>query len=300
MVQAEDQEEPMDNTLRFWGVRGSLPAPGAGTIGVGGNTSCVEVNLGGQRFIIDGGTGLRALGAAQGGRPLEATMLFSHMHWDHIQGIPFFSSLYHPKSRLTIYGPAGLEEALKTQMSSPTFPVGMDVMGADITFMTVKAGDRFEIEGVEVRTAELNHPGGSIGYRLSCNGKGVVYLCDHEQGTEPVGESILDLVQGADILIADAQYTPEEYSTKVGWGHSTYEQAAHIALAGRVGRLLLTHHEPLRGDSAVADLERRAQDVFEATAAAREGNVIMVSDDETCVGSSEIESKEHHSSPPTA
>ncbi len=145
----------MKNTLRFWGVRGSLPSPGAATAGVGGNTSCVEIDLGGQRIIIDGGSGLRAFAAAGGGAPIEAMILFSHVHWDHIQGIPFFSPLYHPGSRVTMVGPAGLREALIMQMSRPTFPVTMDeVFAAEIDFQVVAPGDSFEIGDVEVMAAE--------------------------------------------------------------------------------------------------------------------------------------------------
>ena len=260
----------MKDKVKFFGVRGSIATPGLLTRATGGNTSCVRVDLGGECIILDGGTGLRALGAEIGNRPLQATILFSHLHWDHIQGIPFFGPLYNPKSRITLVGPEGLEEALQTQMSRPNFPVGMEVMGAKITFLTVYPGDGFAIGGVKIETAALNHPGGAIGYRLSRNGRVVAYLCDNEHTEYGFGDTLRDLARDADVLIYDAQYLPEEYPQKTGWGHSTYEVGAELARAARVRQLVLTHHEPTRSDAEVDAMESRARELFENTWAARE------------------------------
>ena len=261
----------MKDKVRFYGVRGSIATPGSNTRVTGGNTSCVRVDLGGECIILDGGTGLRALGAEIGNRPLRATILFSHLHWDHIQGIPFFGPLYNPKSRITLIGPEGLKDALQAQMSKPNFPVGMEVMGARIVFKTVYPGDAFAVGKVKVETAALNHPGGAVGYRLSHGGRVVAYLCDNEHTEFGFGDDLCDLARNADVLIYDAQYLPEEYPQKTGWGHSTYEIGARLAEAAGARQLILTHHEPTRTDAEVDSMECRARVRFENSWAAREG-----------------------------
>jgi phosphoribosyl 1,2-cyclic phosphodiesterase len=261
----------MKDKVRFFGVRGSIATPGLETKATGGNTSCVRVDLGGECIILDAGTGLRALGAEIGSRPLRAAILFSHLHWDHIQGIPFFGPLYNPKSHITLIGPEGLKEALQAQMSKPNFPVGMEVMGARITFKVIYPGDAFSIGSVKVETAALNHPGGAVGYRLSHNGHVVAYLCDNEHTEYGFGDELRNLAKNADVLIFDAQYLPEEYPQKTGWGHSTYEVGAELARASGARQLVLTHHEPARSDAGVDELEKRARDRFDRTWAAREG-----------------------------
>ena len=261
----------MDDLVKFWGVRGSIATPGPETNSVGGNTSCVEVCLGGQRIIIDGGTGLRALGAEIGSQPLVATILFSHLHWDHIQGVPFFGPLYDPENEITLVGPEGLKDALQAQMSRPNFPVGMEVMGAKIKFISLAPGDSFAIGSVRVTTAALNHPGGAIGYRLAHKGRSVVYACDNEHNHDP---DLLGLASGADLLIYDAQYLPAEYPSRVGWGHSTFEKGTQLAESTGVKRLALTHHEPTRSDADIAGMETSACMLFPDSWAAREGMVI--------------------------
>lgn len=273
----------MDSTIRFWGVRGSTPSPGASTTRVGGNTSCVEVRLGGEHIIIDAGTGLRALGAAEGGGPIHATILFSHVHWDHIQGIPFFAPLYHRESQITCIGPVGLREALDVQMSQPTFPIGMEAFGATIEFVEIEPGDQLAIGEVEVRTAALNHPGGAIGYRLTYGATTAVYLCDHEATDGVSNADIQNLAKDATVLICDAQYTPEEYQGKAGWGHGTFEHA--VALAAQAGALslYLTHHEPNRSDDDMEVLEERARGLFAALRIAREGDRVSCRVDGGCL-----------------
>jgi len=275
--ETQDKNENPVDFIEFWGVRGSIPSPGQRTAAVGGNTSCVEVQLGGTHVIFDGGSGLRQLGAARGGQPLSATLLFSHLHWDHIQGVPFFASLFHPHSELSLVGPEGLAVALELQMSLPNFPVGMDVFGARWSTRTIEAGGRFMLGDVEVRTAPLCHPGGAIGYRLEHAGRTVVYACDAEHPAVGHAPALLALAAGADVLIYDAQYLPEEVPLRVGWGHSTWEHGVALAQDAGVGQLVLTHHDPMRDDAAVFALEQQARRRFSDTWAAREGLVLPLS-----------------------
>jgi len=266
----------MSNGITFWGVRGSVAAPGPSTAGVGGNTTCSEVSLGQERILVDGGTGLRALGAAWGPRPMKAAILFSHLHWDHIQGVPFFGPLYHPQSSFLLVGPEGLRAALQAQMSRPSFPVGMEVMAGRLEFREIAAGDRFELGAVSVATAALNHPGGAIAYRLEHEGLALVHALDHEHGDREADQRLLELARGAELLVYDGQYLPEEYPAKAGWGHSTYEQGVELARRAGVRRLALAHHDPLRTDREVAGIEARARRRFAGAVAACEGRPLAL------------------------
>lgn len=266
--------------ITFFGVRGSIASPGPETAGVGGNTSCVEVICGGERIILDAGTGLRKLGdrmMAEGS--LEATMLLSHQHWDHIQGIPFFVPAYIPTARLRVYGGVNgvmsLRETLEHQMTAPVFPVRLDELGAQIDLCEVRSGHSFSIGGARVKAIKVNHPGGCFAYRIDFEGKSVVYATDTEHYA-CVDPALRALAQGADVLIYDSQYTPEEYRgdagrSKVGWGHSTYVAGAELARSAGVGKYVLFHHDPSRSDAKVAEIEARAQALFPDAVAAREG-----------------------------
>ncbi|MDC0679770.1 MULTISPECIES: MBL fold metallo-hydrolase [Sorangium] len=271
--------------IKFWGVRGSIASPGPETAAVGGNTSCVEVRCGSSRIILDAGTGVRKLGDAllrEG--PVEATVLLSHLHWDHIQGLPFFVPAYLPSSRLSIVGSAhgigSLREVLSTQMAAPSFPVRMDELGAQIAVREARPGEAFDVGEVHVRIAKLNHPGGVLAYRVEHEGRSVVYATDTEHYA-CVDPALRALADGADVLIYDAQYTPEEYRgdggrSKVGWGHSTYVAGAEIARACGARKLVLFHHDPQRTDAGVAEIERLSRELFPASVAAREGLCIHV------------------------
>jgi phosphoribosyl 1,2-cyclic phosphodiesterase len=271
--------------LDFWGVRGSIASPGAETAGVGGNTSCVEVRCGATRIILDAGTGLRGLGDAllaegrkAGSMAIEATLLLSHFHWDHIQGLPFFVPAYMPTTKLTIVGGINgimsLRETLAHQMSAPVFPVRLDELAAEIATREVRNGEGLAIGEAIVRVAKLNHPGGVHAYRISHGGRSMVYATDTEHYS-CVDPALMQLAAGADVLVYDAQFTPEEYGgetgqSKVGWGHSTYVAGAELARAAGVGQLVLFHHDPRRTDAGVANIEQCAQALFPATVAARE------------------------------
>ncbi|WP_394841205.1 MBL fold metallo-hydrolase [Pendulispora brunnea] len=270
--------------IRFWGVRGSIASPGPATAGVGGNTSCVEVSCENERFILDAGTGLRGLGdamLAQSSRPaMEATLLLSHVHWDHIQGLPFFGPAYAPDMKLRIVGgkngKMGLRETLARQMTDPVFPVRHDELRASISIEEVQAGDSFRVNDATVRAAKGNHPNGVLAYRIECGGRSVVYATDteHFAGTDP---QLLELARGADVLIYDSQYTDDEYRTsRMGWGHSTYVAGAELAKAAGVAQYILFHHDPRRNDDQVLELEARARELFEGSVAAREGMEITL------------------------
>lgn len=271
--------------LRFWGTRGSIATPGPSTNEFGGNTSCVEVvTNSGVRFIFDCGTGARPLGAhlmAHAPKPVSAFILLSHTHWDHIQGFPFFTPLFVPGNRFEVCGPKGsnssLPEVLAGQMEYTYFPVELNQLGAQIIYRDITEG-MHEMGDIRISGQLLNHPAIALGYRLEADGASLLYLCDHEPFWEPLWhsgsepgklESILHegdrrhalFMQNADVVIHDAQYTPEEYPAKKNWGHSTYSYVAQIAAAAGVKRLFLTHHDPTHDDAFLTEIEKRAQEV---------------------------------------
>ncbi|MEO8501548.1 MAG: response regulator [Vicinamibacteria bacterium] len=269
--------------VRFWGTRGSIPAPGAGTVRFGGNTSCVEMTTDrGDCFIFDCGTGARALGNALMARtppPASITILLSHTHWDHIQGFPFFAPLFVPGNKITVCGPEdsgrSLRDVLAGQMELPYFPLELGQLPATLTFRELGEGTH-EFGRAQVVAQYLNHPAVTLGYRVQADDAALVYACDHEpfsktswHGEPPPSdiESIVHdgdqrharLMAGAGLVIHDGQYTPEEYPSKKNRGHSTYEYAVGLAAAAGVGQLALTHHDPMHDDDAVAQIETRAR-----------------------------------------
>jgi CheY-like chemotaxis protein/phosphoribosyl 1,2-cyclic phosphodiesterase len=269
--------------LRFWGTRGSIATPGSATIRFGGNTSCVElVTQAGKRLIFDCGTGARLLGIhllSHEAKPVTATILLSHTHWDHIQGFPFFAPLFVPGNRIIVCGPRGagrsLPEVLAGQMEYTYFPVELGQLGADIEYRDLDEGS-YDFDGVRVRTQLLNHPAIALGYRVEADGISALYLCDHEPYWEKLWrsdaepgklESILHredrrhaaFMEDADVVIHDAQYTSEEYPAKRNWGHSTYSYVAQMAAAANVKRLFLTHHDPGHSDEFLSGIEERAR-----------------------------------------
>ncbi|MFO0736596.1 MAG: MBL fold metallo-hydrolase [Labilithrix sp.] len=274
--------------IRFWGVRGSIASPGQDTAEVGGNTSCVELICDETRIVLDAGTGLRSLGnhllasgaAGPGRDPLSLTLLLSHYHWDHIQGLPFFVPVYMRDTSLTIVGGQNgvmsVRETLERQMSAPNFPVRFDEVGARIGTREVKLGETFDVGSARVRVGKGNHPGGVVAYRVEHEGKSVVYATDTEHFS-CVDPALKTLCEGASVLIYDAQYSPDEYKGKVGWGHSTYVAGADLARAAGVETLVLFHHDPMRSDAGVAELETHARGLFRSTVAAREGKEIDLS-----------------------
>jgi phosphoribosyl 1,2-cyclic phosphodiesterase len=218
--------------------------------------------------------------------PLTLHMFFSHVHWDHIQGFPFFGPAFVPGNKIHMYGGAQVagrvENAMVGQMESPSFPVRLEQLPSTLLFHDLHAGDSVQpAPGCTVRCAAGNHPGGVLAYRVEHAGRSVVYLTDHEpDGEQP--EGIVELARGADLLIYDCMYTPEEYSGKKdgvprkGWGHSTFEVGAALAEHCGVGELLLFHHDPDQNDADVATKVARTQELFPACRAAYEGLEVVL------------------------
>ena len=269
--------DQMAYTVTFWGTRGSIPTPGAHTARYGGNTPCVAVEgAGGQLVILDAGTGIRALGLElverQNGA-VTAEILLSHAHWDHIQGLPHFKPFFAPGNAVRIWGSrqgtTSLEAILRQQMDPAVFPVPLDALSAALTVQEVAAGE-FTVGEFRVRAMKLRHPGTTLGYRLTplAGGASLAYVTDNELGPGglyPVPASwrkdFVAFLQGADVLVHDAMYTPAELETHRGWGHSTYEEAVILAAEASVGRLVLFHHEPEHADDAMDDLLAAARQV---------------------------------------
>lgn len=275
--------------LRFWGVRGSIPTPGPGTVVYGGNTSCVEVQADGELIILDAGSGIRPLGgqlaAEFKGQALNVTLLISHTHWDHIQGFPFFAPAYNPKNRVRVLAFEGaqqsLESTLAIQMESPFFPISMRQMPGNISIHELKDMS-FDIGSVHIEATFLNHPGICAGYRLYTSSGSIAYLPDHEpfqrfrahmaaaanqdsaegqEFAERCDRKLVEFIRGADIVILDSQYEEHEYATHVGWGHSCVDDTVALAAKGGAKRLFLFHHDPSHDDAQVTRIVSHAQKI---------------------------------------
>jgi len=253
-----------DSVLRvcFWGTRGSIPTPGWKTVRYGGNTSCTQIGYEDCTLILDAGTGIRELGEAllnkHNSNPIRAHIFIGHTHWDHIQGFPFFRPAYRAGNEFRLYSVGRpLEKILHDQMNSRFFPVAMSDLKAELRFIKMSKVKPVVIGGLTVDFEHLNHPGGAVGFRVSAASKTIVYLSDHESFSRMYGEQIgaeedmriETFVRGADLLICDAQYTEEEYSTRKGWGHSTFEDTLGLAVRGGVRQLAICHHDPSHDDA---------------------------------------------------
>lgn len=292
--------------IKFWGVRGSYPTPGAGTIRYGGNTSCVEISAGGRTIILDAGTGIIPLGRElmQRKRPLELILLFSHLHHDHTQGFPFFIPAYVPNTHLHIFGPGGTPETVKHVLehnqSAETFPLSLRDMASvkhiesvresqvivwdEENVRVVGSASGLSSEAVVIRIHKsYAHPGGVYIYRISWRGKSVVYATDTE-GYVGMDRKLVAFAHDADVLIHDAQYSEEHYrgmlagfpSTQ-GYGHSTAIMAAEVAASAETGELVLFHHDPAYTDDWVAAQEAAAKNLFPDSRAAFESMEIALS-----------------------
>jgi phosphoribosyl 1,2-cyclic phosphodiesterase len=264
--------------IRFWGTRGSIPSPGPRTIRYGGNCSCVEIRTpAGELFIVDAGTGIRELGMALMAKPpVAAHILLSHTHWDHISGFPFFPPAFAPGNALTIYAARNidkrLEDVMAGQMEYTYFPVTLSDLPSEINYRELLE-ETFSIGSARITTHYLNHTSICMGYRIEAGGRSVAYVSDHEPyglalfGADPPAERIgrglrdgvvhvgdrrlIEWVRGADLVIQDAQYTPEEYPKKIGWGHGSADYVTDVAIMAGARRLALYHHDPLHDDDTV-------------------------------------------------
>ncbi len=263
--------------INFWGVRGSIACPGAATLRYGGNTPCVEMLVDGHRLIFDAGTGIYVLGQSLLAHlPVNGHLFFSHSHWDHIQGFPFFSPAFMAGNEFDIYGatmPSGMtiEQRLSDQMMQPNFPVPLQVMNANLRFHNLEYGDRVRLGDVTVETGLLNHPGGAMGYRVNWQDRSVAYITDTEHFSTDLDRHVLALADRADVLIYDCTYTDEEYPSKVGWGHSTWQEGVKLAIAANVKKLVIFHHDPSHDDEFMDSIGSNAAEVFPQTIVAREG-----------------------------
>jgi phosphoribosyl 1,2-cyclic phosphodiesterase len=297
-------------TVKFWGVRGSHPTPGAGTVKYGGNTACVEITAENKTLVLDAGTGIIPLGrdlaqsAAAQKRPLEVTLLFSHLHHDHTQGFPFFAPAYMPNAKLHIFGPGispeMLGKVLENNQSPTNFPVGLREMAASKDIRSVResqvvvwdtegvrvmdivpvweAGTGLDDEALIVSIHKSNaHPGGVYAYRITWHGGTIVYATDTE-GYVGTDRRLVQFARGANVLIHDAQYSEEHYRGQLagfpstqGYGHSTVTMACEVAAAAGVEKLVLFHHDPAYEDGVIDEIEREARAQFENTVAACEG-----------------------------
>lgn len=266
--------------IRFWGVRGSIPSPGVGTSRYGGNTSCVEViTKSGESIVLDAGTGIRLFGADYLNRRKRSDTIhifISHVHWDHIQGFPYFRPAYLADMNIHIYSGMDIRKLLAGQMKPPYFPYNFHDLKSKLKFHVLD-NSGIRIAGCRVKPFSLVHPQEAYGFIISEAGRKVVYSSDTENEAGENYGRLIKLIAGVDVLLYDAQYTPEEYTNhRTGWGHSTYEAAADIAKKAGVGKLVLFHHEPGHDDKMVKWIEGKARELFPATIAAREGMVLEV------------------------
>lgn len=272
--------------LQFWGVRGSIPTPGADTVNYGGNTACIEVmpaQLPGEttaaasqpHFIFDAGTGIHRLALTlPRGVPLTAHIFITHTHWDHIQGLPFFLPLFAPGNDICIYGPhdpvsgQGIEQVMAIQMQYAFFPVREAELRAKVTYRSLAPGEVVEIDGTRITPVLLNHPVVNYGYRIDAHGRSLFYTGDHEpwlniypaddprhavyQQLIAGREAAIDAVlAGVEVLIADCAYTSAEALQRPGWGHGSFAKSVALAQRLGVGTLFCTHHEPTRDDASL-------------------------------------------------
>ena len=258
--------------VTFWGTRGSIPAPGKETILYGGNTTCLEIVLqGGTRVILDAGSGIRVLGEKLSGENerVEVYLLITHIHWDHVMGFPFFSPIYTASNKIIVDGyptcMKGISHAFDTKMGDGFFPVKFNDLKATIQYLDQLRHRPLEIDGTTIDTVPLHHPQGGFGYRFREGGKTLVFITDNELRGDPwprrSPKDYIAFCKDADVLIHDAQYTPQEIEERRGWGHSEYEAAFDLAEKAQVKRLILFHHDPARKDSEVTAIKIQCQDL---------------------------------------
>lgn len=263
-------------SVKFWGVRGSIACPSPDHMKYGGNTSCLEIVADDRRIILDAGTGIRQLGQEFLKAGLKnAHLLLTHSHWDHINGFPFFTPAYIPGNSYHVMAGhlmdnGGVRAVLASQMSNPTFPVPLEVMNANLTFDDFRAGETFDLNGIHIRTAPLNHPNGATGYRLEYQGKSICYITDTEHVIGKVDENVLNLIEGADLVIYDCTYDDATFQSKIGWGHSTWQEGIRLCQQAGARQLAIFHHDPENTDDKMQIIEERAKKEWSHSFVARD------------------------------
>jgi phosphoribosyl 1,2-cyclic phosphodiesterase len=264
-------------TCKFWGTRGSIAVSSSRHVRFGGNTSCVEIDVGDRRLVLDAGTGIHPMGMTHLNDDVREIQLFlTHTHWDHINGFPFLAPAYDPKRSIHIMAGhlkdrGGVEEVLARQMDGPMFPIPIEAMQAEIRFEDFEAGDAFNVyPDVKMRTMPLRHPNSATGYRVEYEGKSVCYITDTEHIPGEPDQNVLDLIEGANLVIYDCTYTEEEFPRHIGWGHSTWEEGIRMCKAANAKRLCIFHHEPNHDDDFMDALEAEAREAWSETFCARD------------------------------
>jgi len=267
--------------IRFWGTRGSIASPGKSTVKYGGNTSCVELRAGKQILIFDAGTGIRDLGNQLlkefKSQPVTLHLFISHTHWDHIQGFPFFMPAYNKNFQIIVYGPPARDKSLKDlfkfQMDSEYFPVPLGGLNAQIVMQEVR--EPFRIDDLKITSFYMNHPAMTLAYKIFDGEKTFIFATDNEpyrytlhaarkdqlasQYGAELDQKFIEFISGADFVVCDAQYTMEEYQSKVGWGHSPIESVVEFAIKAKVKQLALYHHDPSHDDATIDAIVKHAQ-----------------------------------------
>ncbi len=269
--------------VKFWGVRGTIPCPLQTHLKYGGNTSCVSVQCGDNWFVFDAGSGIRLLGEhlmVQG--VYQVSLLFSHFHWDHIQGFPFFAPAYQPSFKLNLFAgnlylsQSNIQKALAGQMSAPFFPVSTEVFKASIQHHDFQAGVRLEFEGgVSAKTLMLNHPQGSTAYRLEYQGRSVCYVTDVEHQPGRLDDALVAFLKGADLVIYDCTYSDETFSQYLGWGHSTWQEGIRLCRAANAKQLAIFHHDPDNDDARMDTIAAKASALWSGAFVAYEGQSLV-------------------------
>jgi len=272
-----------DFSVRFWGVRGSLPCPGDDYARFGGNTPCLEIRCGENVLVFDAGSGLWPLGRSlANGEQSDLHLFFSHCHYDHICGLPFFSPLFNPTAAVTIWSghhEDGMttHDMVKQFMQAPFFPVGPEVFKSRVEYRDFSAGAVLEPhEGVRIATAPLNHPNGCIGYRVEYGDRAICYVSDTEHETGKTDDNVVALIANADIVIYDAAYTNDEFGEFEGFGHSTWEEGARLCDIAGADRLVVFHHCPSHDDDFMTALDDRVTAARPGALVAREGQMLSV------------------------
>jgi len=267
--------------VKFWGVRGSIATPSADHMKYGGNTSCVEIVLNDRILILDAGTGVRMLGNCLLSRDIKDYLfLQSHTHWDHINGFPFFAPVYCDDVNIEIHAGhlstcGGIKQVLSAQMCQPTFPIPFSELSANITFRDFIAGQSFSLgDGIEIKTAPLNHPDGGTGYRIECDGTSICYVTDTEHKPGQLDQNILGLIKDADLVIYDSTYTDDEYPKFAGWGHSTWQEGIRLCKAAGAKKLAIFHHDPSHDDNFMDEVARQAKEEWSGAMVAQEGTCL--------------------------